>query len=237
MIGQFAREALRQLLIEQSSAPFALLRPSAEGTLKTRFASTRRAPANRVSPSDGLITNAFPFLKVIILLRLQFQQLEMLIHFQGLHGTQINTNGASLGQPCSTWAQCQAVDPNSACVNGVCDCLVEGPVQCSWNNTGCHPSTFQVKAFVSSCQPVCNCNCVQCRSSGRCISLALTCNGHPDCEDSSDELFCDRHPCPPGSFPCGSHCISGMFICDGNIDIRSYLKTKRRFFSRHSALC
>jgi len=123
----------------------------------------------------------------------------------------------SLGQPCTTWAQCQASDANSACINGVCQCFIEGPSTCGSNNTGCHPLTFQVsfiqtfvlfEAFLTK-------SLTKCRSSGRCISRSLTCNGVVDCEDGSDEE-CTGRPCPFGSFPCGpNHCISGMYICDG----------------------
>ncbi|XP_057372464.1 low-density lipoprotein receptor-related protein 2-like [Daphnia carinata] len=116
---------------------------------------------------------------------------------KGLNENQLNFNQkASIGQPCTSWAQCQAADFNSGCIDGYCQCIA-GEAQCGRNNTGCHPLTFQ------------------CRSSGRCISRSLTCNGHADCEDASDEIDCRRRPCPTGSFPCGAHCISGMFICDG----------------------
>lgn len=49
----------------------------------------------------------------------------------------------SLGQKCTSTSQCQATDPNSACLNGVCQCVMDNP-QCGYNNTGCHPLTFQV---------------------------------------------------------------------------------------------
>ncbi len=36
-----------------------------------------------------------------------------------------------------------------------------------------------------------------------------------DCPDDASDEDCHQRPCPTGSFPCGTHCISGMFICDG----------------------
>lgn len=56
---------------------------------------------------------------------------------------EIGVNPVSLGKPCLFSQQCEASDPYSHCVEGICSCLVASP-DCSAKNPGCHKDTFQV---------------------------------------------------------------------------------------------
>ncbi|CAG9761091.1 unnamed protein product [Ceutorhynchus assimilis] len=112
-----------------------------------------------------------------------------------------NSNEAiSLGHPCVTDLQCRAADPSSKCIEGVCDCIVQGNQTnaCSARNRGCIPGTFQ------------------CRSTGMCISWFFVCDGRKDCSDGSDE-DCKTSKCPNESFRCrdSGKCISKASRCDG----------------------
>ncbi|ENN75504.1 hypothetical protein YQE_08053, partial [Dendroctonus ponderosae] len=56
-----------------------------------------------------------------------------------------SSEAISLGLPCVTDLQCRAADPSSKCIEGVCDCIMQGneTTACSARNTGCIPGTFQ----------------------------------------------------------------------------------------------
>ncbi|XP_048523974.1 uncharacterized protein LOC125505073 [Dendroctonus ponderosae] len=111
-----------------------------------------------------------------------------------------SSEAISLGLPCVTDLQCRAADPSSKCIEGVCDCIMQGneTTACSARNTGCIPGTFQ------------------CRSSGTCISWFFVCDGRKDCSDGSDE-DCRPNKCPNESFRCRDtgKCISKANRCDG----------------------
>lgn len=75
-----------------------------------------------------------------------------LISCTGLNENQPGlSDRVSLGQKCANWSQCQEADPNSGCLDGTCQCVMENN-HCGRNNTGCHPLTFQV--FLISVQSV-----------------------------------------------------------------------------------
>ena len=52
----------------------------------------------------------------------------------------------SLGWFCQSDSQCQAADPESRCIQGICDCILnqKNSTECRAHRTVCHPSTFQV---------------------------------------------------------------------------------------------
>ncbi|CAN8024216.1 unnamed protein product [Ixodes persulcatus] len=52
---------------------------------------------------------------------------------------------------------------------------------------------------------------------GKCVLLHWACNGHMECEDNSDELYCD---CPEGWLRCatGTGCYSRSGRCNGQAD-------------------
>ncbi|XP_030766990.1 uncharacterized protein LOC115890792 [Sitophilus oryzae] len=106
----------------------------------------------------------------------------------------------SLGLPCVTDLQCRAADQSSRCIEGVCDCIIQGngTKSCSARNRGCIPGTFQ------------------CRSTGTCISWFFVCDGRKDCSDGSDE-DCNPSKCPNESFRCreSGKCVSKASRCDG----------------------
>lgn len=104
---------------------------------------------------------------------------------------------SSLGKPCSSSAQCKRRDPNSACINGICEC--SRPTNgCSSNSTGCHKDTFQ------------------CRS-GQCISWYFVCDQVKNCDDGSDEQGCQlKFACPPEAFQClDGSCLPRAKLCNG----------------------
>ncbi|KAL9986946.1 hypothetical protein ACROYT_G001164 [Oculina patagonica] len=60
----------------------------------------------------------------------------------------------------------------------------------------------------------------RCSTSAECLPVRFKCDGHEDCEDSSDELNCTKQQtCPLGEFWCGDwKCISRRKVCDGTRD-------------------
>ena len=62
----------------------------------------------------------------------------------------------------------------------------------------------------------------QCQADGSCVPATWECDGHPDCEDGSDE----HHACPPRTCPAALHrcdngnCVLRSWLCDGDNDCR-----------------
>ena len=62
----------------------------------------------------------------------------------------------------------------------------------------------------------------QCQADGSCVPATWECDGHPDCEDGSDE----HHACPPRTCPTALHrcdngnCVLRSWLCDGDNDCR-----------------
>ncbi|EEC10667.1 hypothetical protein IscW_ISCW008354 [Ixodes scapularis] len=102
----------------------------------------------------------------------------------------------SLGHSCNVTGECKLRDKQSACIDGVCECL--NPTSwCSASHAGCLSDTFQ------------------CRN-GQCISWYFVCDGMKNCADGSDESGCKKHSCPPMSFQCDDGtCKSKASVCNG----------------------
>lgn len=62
----------------------------------------------------------------------------------------------------------------------------------------------------------------QCQTDGLCIPDEWECDGHPDCEDGSDEHHqCPAVTCRSNDFQCANKmCIPTSWLCDGENDCR-----------------
>ncbi|CAN7999883.1 unnamed protein product, partial [Ixodes pacificus] len=133
----------------------------------------------------------------------------------------------SLGHSCNVTGECKLRDKQSACIDGVCECL--NPTSwCSASHAGCLSDTFQ------------------CRN-GQCISWYFVCDGMKNCADGSDETGCKKHSCPPMSFQCDDGtCKSKASVCngkwecpDGSDEARCYkgIKCDRHAFQCKNGQC
>lgn len=55
---------------------------------------------------------------------------------------------------------------------------------------------------------------------GHCIMGIQKCDGEYNCNDMTDELFCDEKVCASNEYKCPNHnvCINKKFVCDGDND-------------------
>lgn len=111
----------------------------------------------------------------------------------------LSEDPVSISKRCKTTDQCQARDPYSHCLYGICRCIANTS-HCNEFNTGCFNDTFQ------------------CRN-GQCISWYFVCNGRKNCEDGSDEEECIPFNCPKEAFQCADgSCIPRSKVCNGRAD-------------------
>ena len=107
---------------------------------------------------------------------------------------------SSLGKACESRQECQARDPYSDCIGGICECLMPTK-RCRASASGCHKDTFQ------------------CRN-GQCISWYFVCDQFRNCDDGSDEDDCKRAACPKEAFQCQTDgsCVTRGKVCNGKRD-------------------
>ncbi|KAM7284208.1 hypothetical protein ISCGN_001305 [Ixodes scapularis] len=139
----------------------------------------------------------------------------------------------SLGHSCNVTGECKLRDKQSACIDGVCECL--NPTSCARCGN----------VHVIFC-PGCLSDTFQCRN-GQCISWYFVCDGMKNCADGSDESGCKKHSCPPMSFQCDDGtCKSKASVCngkwecpDGSDEARCYkgIKCDRHAFQCKNGQC
>ncbi|XP_076328808.1 uncharacterized protein LOC143234998 isoform X1 [Tachypleus tridentatus] len=102
----------------------------------------------------------------------------------------------SLGKICQSDRQCQARDPYTSCIDGICQCISSSS-RCSSQFTGCLNDTFQCK-------------------SGQCVSWFFVCDGQNNCLDGSDEEECTSTRCAKEAFQCNDGtCLPRTAVCNG----------------------
>ncbi|XP_076348456.1 uncharacterized protein LOC143246123 isoform X2 [Tachypleus tridentatus] len=145
----------------------------------------------------------------------------------------------SLGKSCQSNDQCQARDPYSSCVHGVCQCISNSS-RCNSSYTGCATEAFECNDGTCLSKSVvcdekwdcpdgsdearcykgisCDKNAFQC-DNGECLPQFVFCNVIKDCTDGSDEkpeVCSQADTCPSGTFQCNSgQCRSTAILCSG----------------------
>jgi len=58
--------------------------------------------------------------------------------------------------------------------------------------------------------------------SGQCVSATMLCDGHPDCQDRTDEDGCTNTPACTTKLRCpqSQECLVQEWICDGDQDCK-----------------